>query len=449
MSNQSGASGHARDPERSAGNTRSILALDEILNEPIGWQYKAFPAAGQPVLIREAGTQGWNALKAPFTTPVMLIKDRALQHNIDAMAEYCTEHDVSLSPHTKTPLSPQIAERQLAAGAWALTVADVHQIRVLRRAGAQRLFVANEIVDDAALAWVAQEVTADPTFELFCLVDSAETATRLDSHLAQANYDRKLPVLVELGIPGARCGCRTPDEAKALAREVGRLKHLKLAGVEGYENLFPPGTAAETIARVDDYLQRLCTLVEVLDADGSFSDATEVLVSAGGSMWFDRVAAAGGSLQLTRPVRTVVRAGAYVTHDAALYQEFSPLGTRNGGPPVLSQGLELWASVLSRPEPDLVILNFGKRDAAHDRGFPIPFATLQAGHARPLASSDHDVFALSDQHARLRVPVDSDLAVGDLVGSHVSHPCTSFDNWRLVPLVDDDYNVISAVRSYL
>lgn len=426
------------------------LRLEAILAQPIDCQYKSFPVTDQPVQIGAAGRQGWNALQPPFSTPVMVLKDRALQHNIDLMAEYCSAHAVSLAPHTKTPIAPQIADRQQAAGAWALTVADVHQARVLRSVGAQRLFLANEVVDAAAASWIARELDQDPSLEIYCLVDSERGASLLDGHLTSAGFRGRLPVLIELGIPGARCGCRSVADAIDLARTVARLERLRIAGAEAYENLFPPGTAEQTIGRVDQLLGGLRELVTRLDTEGLLQGAHEVLVSAGGSMWFDRVAAKlAGPWALSQPVRTLIRAGSYVTHDAVEYEKFSPLAGRSGGSPKLEQALELWAAILSRPEPELAILNFGKRDAAHDRGFPVPFAAQTENGPASLPPEKYEVLSLNDQHARMRLPADSPLAVGDLVGSYISHPCTSFDNWRLIPLVTDQYDVIGAVRSYL
>jgi D-serine dehydratase len=426
------------------------LQLDAIMALPIDCQYKAFPIADEPVLIGAAGRQGWNALQPPFSTPVMVLKDKALQHNIDLMAEYCSAHAVSLAPHTKTPVAPQIADRQQAAGAWALTVADVHQARVLRSVGAQRLFLANEVIDAASASWIARELEQDAGLEMYCLVDSCRGAILLDEYLADAGFRGRLPVLIELGIPGARCGCRSVREALALAARITRLQRLGIAGAEAYENLFPPGTAEQTISQVDQVLGRLRELVTRLDSEGLLHQANEILVSAGGSMWFDRVVAKlTGSWALSRPVRTLVRAGAYVTHDAARYEEFSPLAGRSAGSPKLEQALELWAAILSRPEPELAILNFGKRDAAHDRGFPIPFAAFTTNGPLCLGPKEYEVLSLNDQHARMRLPADSPLTVGDLVGSHISHPCTSFDKWRLIPLVTEQYDVIGAVRSYL
>jgi D-serine dehydratase len=426
------------------------LQLDAITGQPIDCQYKAFPVTDQPVRIGTAGKQGWNALQPPFGAPVMVLKDRALQHNIDLMASYCSAHALSLAPHTKTPVAPQIADRQLAAGAWALTVADVHQARVLRDVGAGRLFVANEVIDAASASWLARELGQDPGLEIYCLVDSARGATLLDGHLATAGFRGRLPVLIELGIPGGRCGSRSVPEAIDLAARVARLRRLRIVGAEAYENSFPPGTAEQTIGRVDQLLDTLRELVTRLDARGLLAQTHEILASAGGSMWFDRVAAKlTGPWALSRPVRTVIRAGAYVTHDAARYDQFSPLAGRSGSSPRLEQALELWAAVLSRPEPELAILNFGKRDAAHDRGFPLPFEARTENGALRLRREDHEVLSLNDQHARMRLPAGSPLTVGDLVGCYISHPCTSFDKWRLVPLVTDRYDVIGAVRSYL
>jgi D-serine deaminase-like pyridoxal phosphate-dependent protein len=210
------------------------------------------------------------------------------------------------------------------------------------------------------------------------------------------------------------------------------------------------GPLEEAIARVDRFFDELRDLAGRLDNAGLFRGLDEILVSGGGSIWFDRAAAKlSEPWDLTRPVRTVIRAGSYVTHDAAEYERLSPLDGRATGPQRLRQALELWAQVISRPEPELAVLNFGKRDAAHDRGFPIPFVARTSRGTCPLNPTDHEVVVLNDQHARMRLTNDSPLAVGDLVGSHVSHPCTSFDKWRLVPLVDDNYDVIGAIRSYL
>jgi D-serine dehydratase len=432
------------------GRTGRALNLGPIFGQRIDFQFKAFPAVDHPVTIGSVGEQGWNALKPPFSTPVMVIKETALQHNIELMADYCSAHLVSLAPHVKTPLSPQIAQRQLAAGAWGLTVANVHQARLFAGLGTERIFIANEVIDPASAESLCHMIRENEKITVYCLIDSVEGAMLLDDHLAKTGLRRRVPVLIELGIPGARCGCRGVEEGRHLGRVVKQMKHLQIVGVETYENLFTAETAEETARNIDQLFERLRRLAAVLDAEGLFRDTPEVLVSAGGSMWFDRaVAKLTDPWGISRPVRTIIRAGSYVVHDGAQYRKFSPLDGRSAGGPKLEQALELWATVISRPERDLAVLNFGKRDAAHDRGFPLPFAARTKDCIEILTRDTFEITSLSDQHARLRLPAVSPLAVGDMVGSYISHPCTSFDNWRLVPLANDEYDVVGAIRSYL
>jgi D-serine deaminase-like pyridoxal phosphate-dependent protein len=112
----------------------------------------------------------------------------------------------------------------------------------------------------------------------------------------------------------------------------------------------------------------------------------------------------------------------------------------------LRHALEAWGAVLSRPEPDLALLLLGKRDVAYDIEPPLPLSVHGRDGLRPARSMT--VFELNDQHAYLRLPPDDPLAVGDLVACGISHPCTAFDKWRLIPVVDDDYTVIDAVHTY-
>ena len=89
----------------------------------------------------------------------------------------------------------------------------------------------------------------------------------------------------------------------------------------------------------------------------------------------------------------------------------------------------------------------GKRDVPHDVGLPVPLRVRGRAGLRE-ASGTMEVVDLNDQHAYVRLPADEDLAPGDLLGCGISHPCTAFDKWRLLPVVDDDYAVIDAVHTF-
>ena len=58
------------------------------------------------------------------------------------------------------------------------------------------------------------------------------------------------------------------------------------------------------------------------------------------------------------------------------------------------------------------------------------------------------VTRLDDQHAYLAVPPDCSLGIGDLVCLGISHPCTTFDKWRVIPVADDSDHVIDAVHTF-
>ncbi|HET8755390.1 MAG TPA: alanine racemase [Solirubrobacteraceae bacterium] len=341
--------------------------------------------------------------------PVLVLRESALAHNLAVMARWCAERGVSLAPHGKTTMAPELIRRQLAAGAWGMTAASVPQLTVMRDAGARRVILANQLVGAPEIAWFER---AREGIEAFCLVDSVAGVRAL-----AAGVRAPLGVLIELG--GPRAGCRTVDAALAVADAVA--PPLVLAGVEGFEGTLPAGD-------VDPYLARLRELVQVLDGRGAFARVDEIVATAGGSAFFDRVVDALRFDGLSRPVRVVLRSGCYLTHDDGVYAESTPL-------PELRAALELWARVLSCPEPGLAIAGFGKRDAPYDLGLPV--VRSHAGVR---------VDALNDQHAFLHDP-DGVLAVGDTVVCGISHPCTAFDKWPLIGLVDDDDVVLGAVRT--
>ena len=350
--------------------------------------------------------------------PLLVLRESALAHNLRLMQAWCEENGLCLAPHGKTTMAPALIRRQLDAGAWAITAASVQQLAVMRELGAPRVLLANQVVGAPEIAWLERERAAG--VEVLCLVDSLEGVAALD-----AGVKAPLPLLVELG--QARAGCRTDGQALAVADAVAASERLVLAGVEGYEGTLGADRKPATLAAVDAFLDRLRAFAETLDARGAFAGLDEVVVSAGGSLFFDRVAERLRP-ELSRPVRVVVRAGAYLTHDDGAYAAATPLAA-------LRPALELWARVLSCPEPGLAIAGFGKRDAPYDLGMPIV-----RGHPRVR------VEALNDQHAFLRDP-DGELAVGDVVVCGISHPCTAFDKWPTIAVVDDDDVVVGAVQT--
>lgn len=358
--------------------------------------HKAIP---RPVRLGDLGAQGWHALE-DLLMPALVARRAALEHNVATMAAYCREQGVRLAPHAKTHMAPRLLARQAAAGAWAFTAATPVQLRLLRAWGVRRVIYANQIVEPLVAEWLR----AQEGWEVWCLADSVAAVD------AVRGLDVRL--LVELGHPGGRTGCRTLEEAERVARAAGDRLH----GVECFEGT----VAAGDLAAVDALLDRCDVLLDRLGLD---------LVSAGGSAYFDRV------VERFRGRDVVLRSGCYVTQDGGFYGRTSPLRDR------LRNALELWGVVLSVPEPGFAVASFGKRDTGLDLGLPIPFARWRPGEGR--AAVEGEVVALSDQHAHVRL--SGDVRVGDRLGAHIVHPCTTLDKWRLVPLVDDDYAVVDGL----
>jgi D-serine deaminase-like pyridoxal phosphate-dependent protein len=410
----------------------------------LDWQHRAFPSTLQPVAMDRVAELGWNLLAGDLLLPALVLKESALANNLDVMRRFCDEHGVELAPHGKTTMSPEIIERQLHAGAWAITAADVQQARAFRSFGLDRIVIANEVIQPTAVRWIADELAADESFECYSLVDSVEAVRCMEEALPDRPPARPLAVLVELGVPGGRAGARDQETAIATADAVAASRCLTLAGVEAYEGVLAAANLDETLQEVDRFLERLSQLASSLAHGGHFDELDEVLVTAGGSAFFDRVVEQLRALDLGRPTRVVLRSGCYVTHDSAFYRRLSPFGDR--GAHELQPALEAWGVVLSRPEPDLAIVGFGKRDVPYDLDLPEPQKTRRrSGHVEPLAGAT--VTALNDQHAFVHLD-GARLEVGDWIGCGISHPCTAFDKWSALPLVDDRYDVVGVARTY-
>lgn len=429
------------------------MQLDELLSSPVDPTTKGWPAA--PALpLREVGRQGWNLLRGDLPLPVALIKASALSHNSRWMRSFLEHFGVAICPHGKTTMAPQLFARQLADGAWGITVATVQQLRVCRRFGVQRVVMANQLVGGQAIREVLAELRADPAFWFACLVDSVELVDELASEARSFGHEQPLQVLLEGGYPGGRTGCRTVEQALAVARATAAAPELALIGIEGFEGLIARPTPAETAAVVDAFLASLVEIAKACAAENLFAPG-RILLSAGGSAFFDQVTRAFRAVGLERAVEVVLRSGCYLTHDSKMYRQLFD-HMRNRGPEIdrlgngLQAALELWAYVQSTPEPGLAIATLGKRDVSFDVDLPVPEQWFRPGvHARPQAlGAGFEVTGLNDQHAYLALPDDSPLRVGDMLSFGISHPCTTFDKWQLLYVVDDDYRVIEGIRTF-
>jgi D-serine deaminase-like pyridoxal phosphate-dependent protein len=370
--------------------------------------------------------------------PAMTLRQSALEHNTTVVQAYADRHGLLLAPHMKTHMAPALADRQVRAGAWGVTVASVQQAMVAWAHGTHHVLVANEVLDPAGLAWLASRRTEDPTADVLCNVDSVagvEAAAR-----AQRDVDGNVHVLVEVGFPGGRTGVRTAEQAHAVARAAVDAG-LMLRGVTGYEGGLPDvDTARDWVTEVLAVAVELRPLVA----------ADRALFSMGGSAWFDGVVDAVAD----RPddVDVLLRSGAYLTHDDGFYAERTPFRRRpeEGS---LRPAIEVWGRVTSCPEPGRALVAVGKRDVSFDEGLPVvrgirPGGTAHAPQVVPPPGTV-TVTRLDDQHCYLTLADTAPgLTPGDVVVLGVSHPCTVFDKWRQVQLLADDDTVTDTIATW-
>ncbi|MCM3806167.1 amino acid deaminase [Streptomyces sp. DR7-3] len=423
----------------------SDQAVAALARERVDHRFKGLPPNAEGLTVGELAAERRSLFTGGFTTPVLALSAEALEHNLVAMERYSAAHGLAFAPHGKTSLAPQLFERQLAHGAWGITAAVPTQVRIYRAFGIQRIFLANEVVDAAALRWLAAELDADPDFRFIAYVDSVRGVELMDAALREAGARRPVDVVVELGGgEGARTGIRTEAQCATVADAVAATGTLRLVGVAGYEGEVPKPDGE----RVRAWLRRLTALAADFDAAGRFDGVDEVVVSAGGSAWFDAVADVFAELPtLSRPVLKLLRSGAYVSHDDGHYRHLTPFN-RVPEEGELHPAFRLWAQVVSRPEPGQAFLNAGKRDAAYDLDMPEPQLIRSARDATTRPATGLAVTALSDQHAWVTVADGTDLEVGDWVGLGLSHPCTSFDKWQLIPVAEADGTVTDYIRTF-
>jgi D-serine dehydratase len=286
----------------------------------------------------------------------------------------------------------------------------------------------------------------DPGFEYWCLVDSAEQVEQLGAYYsAQA---QRLHVLVELGVMGGRTGVRDDEQLNAVLAALERWKEaVALDGVELYEGVLDDEAAIRT------FLKRAVSVAGRLRDERRFQ-RDPFLLSGAGSAWYDVVAEEFSAAGFDDSAEIVLRPGCYLTHDVGSYRKAQKRILENNSiAQRMSSGLipalHVWAYVQSIPEEEKAIIGMGKRDAAFDSGLPVAALHYRPGNAMPKAApSNWETTRLMDQHAFLKIAAGDDIKVGDMIGFDICHPCLTFDKWRVLPVVDSNFNVVEVIQTF-
>ena len=370
-----------------------------------------------------------------WTPSLLLAKDR-FEHNAQWMSDWITCSGLELMPHGKTTMSPQLWNLQLATGATGLTVATPWQLRMAYSFGIHRIQLANQLTDPCAIQWLGTINSSDanpqqPT--IWSWIDDPRVVEYTEEILESLPQSSKLNVLVDLGYPGGRTGSRSIDDAIHVAQAVHDSDHLRLAGVAGYEGAIAADRSQESLRKINTYILDLLQLDHCIE---SFYDEGETLISAGGSAYPDLVAnlfaADSRTRSSKRTTKYILRCGAYLIHDDGFYQRISPFDRQNRLIPA-ARGI---ARVISQPEEGLALLDCGKRDFPYDEGYPSPLYAIDQLTGKPCTISGSKISAMNDQHGFMRFDQSDKIEPGTVIVLGLSHPCTMFDKWRRIPVVE-------------
>jgi D-serine dehydratase len=425
--------------------------IDQVLD----WRFKSWPAGAVPSSVEAVGSLGWSILREDVMLPTAVLNADAIRHNSDWMRRFTALTGVGIAPHGKTTMSPELFRLQIADGAWGITAATAAHLRIYREQGISRVIFANQLIGRQATEYVVGELLRDPAFDFYCLVDSIAAVEQLEAGVAAglAGSGRQLQVLLELGMAGGRTGVRDDANALLIAERVSASSCLSLRGVEAFEGIVQ-GAGAAGEAQMRGILSRITDVADRCRKRGLFTGRP--ILTAGGSSFFDVVAAMLNSTTADQPYEVILRSGCYLVHDSRFYAQLvenllarSPAAASLGAG--LRSALEVWGYVHSRPEPTRAIAGLGKRDTSADVSQPVPLRWFRpgSGMAAPLSVTPGTIVSrLDDHHAYLDIPANSPLQVGDMIGFGISHPCTTFDRWPFLYLVDDALEITGAIRTF-
>ncbi|MDO6425551.1 amino acid deaminase [Thalassotalea sp. 1_MG-2023] len=391
-------------------------------------------------------SSGWNILNEEVGLPVAVLDEASLQSNAQWMQSFSEQAGVKLAPHGKTTMSPELFKQQLSQGCWGISLATIPQVVSAYKQGVKRFILANQLIGKFHCQQLV-EILQEPDVEFYCFVESVANVVFLGEFFQQQKAT--LNVLIEIGVPGGRCGWRDVDNIRPLVDAISAQPALQLSGISFYEGVIH-GEDAQ--AKIVHFIERIKQLFIQLQQQGRFN-GENVIITGAGSAWYDVVANALSQEQSLN-FTAIIRPGCYLIHDTGIYQDAqqtimqrSQLACDIGGD--LISSLYVWAYVYATPEPGLVIVGLGKRDAAFDAGLPTPTLYYRPGNDKPQQVPDSwESVKIMDQHLMLKVDENADLQPGDMMCFSTSHPCLTFDKWRFIGISNDQHVITKQVATY-
>jgi D-serine deaminase-like pyridoxal phosphate-dependent protein len=335
-------------------------------------------------------------------TPALLLDLGAFERNVARMAAFFADKPASIRPHSKTHKCPQIALRQLEAGAIGITCAKVSEAEVMANAGIRDILVANQVPGRIK---IDRATDLAQRCDLMVAVDDAENVRQLSG--ASAAKGVELRILVEVDVGMGRCGVRPGQPALDLARQVAGAPGLRLEGLMAYEgHLVMVEDADERARRVRAEFEPLEDTVALLERDG----LPVRIVSSGGTGTYD--------ITGTLPFISELQCGSYVLMDRK-YRTIQP---------EFESSLTVLTTIVSRPVPQRIVVDAGLKSMTTEFGWPLP-----------LDGEGLAVSYLSEEHGKLELAGSGqfDGRPGDRIRFLPSHCCTTVNLHNAFHVIQD------------
>jgi D-serine deaminase-like pyridoxal phosphate-dependent protein len=330
-------------------------------------------------------------------TPYLLIDGAQMERNIRKMADVASGNGVTLRPHVKTHKIPAIAREQLEAGAAGITVATLSEAEVMADGGMEDIFIAYPLVTEAK---IREAVRLGERVRLIVGVDSLEGARRL-SDVAE---DHTLEVRLEIDTGLRRTGVLY-DEAVGLAGKVEAIDNLDLTGIYTYRGAVLGGSKTLELEKAGlEEGQLMVSLADQMRERGIGVDD----VSVGSTPTAEYVAKVDGV--------TEIRPGTYVFYDR--------MQARLGACSLDECAAVVVCTVVSRPAPDLAIIDGGSKTFATDVGPGAEPLNLE-GYGHVVGYPGAVLERLTEEHGMLSVDESCDLEVGDTLQVIPNHICST------------------------
>jgi len=289
--------------------------------------------------------------KADLPTPSLIVDLDALDGNIARMAEHAKSSGVDLRPHAKTHKTPEIAKRQLAAGAIGVCAATIREAEALQSAGIGGLLITGELVGPNKIARLVRLTRKAP--DTMTVVDNAAHAEQLSEAAVASNV--QLNVMIDVDPVGRRTGIAPGPGAVELGKTVDRLDGLRLRGVHGYSGSSSHVTGFSE--RTEHSTRYMTPVLESFEGMRKAGLPAEIMSGASTGTY---------NIDSQFDTMTELQVGSYVFMDV----DYRRIGGRSGSVYTdFAPALTVLATVMSKNYDDIATLDAGLKAFATDRKF--------------------------------------------------------------------------------